>query len=96
MPVRVHTELWSNIGILICASSLQNLAVPPQFYSSLSIDLDDDFADPVFDDVRLTGGFKSSAFLLDKAALSIFLISCFLFPTFCLWVCIEGLGTSDR
>ena len=36
----LHAVPWSDIGILICAASLQNLAVPQVFYFPLSVPLE--------------------------------------------------------
>ena len=54
---------------------MQNLAVPQNYYSRLSV-LWNDLADPIFDGVGLAG-FKSRAndFLLASAALSLLLSS---------------------
>ena len=60
----VHAVLWRTL-VHLCASSLQNLAVPNSFYSLVSISVERS-GDSVFDGVGLAG-FKSSranAFLL--------------------------------
>ena len=95
LPVLFDAELWPNIGILICASSLQNLSVPRDFYSPLTISVVRG-DDPVFDGVRLAG-FESRTYLLAKPVRTMFVFYCFPFHiTFFLpWVCIVGLRSSD-
>ena len=58
VPVRV-TRGALVTSVYLCATSLQNLAVSQDFYSPLSVPLDD-LADPVFDGVGMEG-FKSRA-----------------------------------
>ena len=52
-----YTRYFDRTSVYLCASLLQNLAVPQDFYS-LSVSLWNDLVDPVFDGVGLAG-FKS-------------------------------------
>ena len=94
--VRLHEVLWSYISIYLCASSLQNLAVPKDFYFPLIGSLRNDLADPVFDSVGLAG-FKSwaSAFLLALLPAHLLCSTVFPFSSFLIKVDIVGLGSSD-
>ena len=67
VPARVNTRCFDRTSVYFCASPLQNLAVPLEFYIPFSVSLWNDLVDPIFDGVRLAG-FKSrsNAFLLAK------------------------------
>ena len=66
VPMRsTRCALHGGTSVRLYASSLLNLALPPDLYSPQSVPLWNDLADPVFDGVRLEG-LKSmgNAFLL--------------------------------
>ena len=54
-----YTQCFGRSSVYLCASSLQNLTAPQDFYS-LSVSLWNDLGDLVFDVLGLTG-FKSRA-----------------------------------
>ena len=53
MPVRVTQGVVVRTSAHLCASSLQGLVVPQDFYSHFSIFIWNDLGDPVFDCVGL-------------------------------------------
>ena len=74
-------------SVHLCAFLLSNLAVTPEFYSSLSVPLER-FANPVFDGVGLAGfNSRANAFLLVKLLYPYYSILLFLtFSSFCLYI----------
>ena len=90
-----YTRRCESTSVHLCTSSLQNLAVSPDFYS-LSVSLWNDLSDPLFDSVGLAG-FKSRA----DAFLLAYLLAHFLAPavlpfsSFILWVGVVRFGSSD-
>ena len=95
VPVLVTLGAVIARSIHLCSSLLQNLAEPPDFYSLISISVND-LCDPVLDGVG-SGGFKTTT----NASLFTYLVApflspnLFLFSSFFLWVGIVGLGSSD-
>ena len=75
----LHEALRTSVHL--CASSLQNLAVSPDFYYLVSISVERSYSIPLFDGVGLAG-FKSQCLFIGLAARSLFISCCFPFLFF--------------